>query len=78
MSLNFLGFLKNYPACRPAACKKLLQSQLGSSVVAKHQKIEGGRYGDFFQKKSHNAEILKGGTLWIIFNIHSLAKHQQI
>ena len=27
--LNFLGFIKNYPACRPAACKKFLQSQLG-------------------------------------------------
>ena len=32
MSLNFLGFIKNYPACRPAACKKLLQSQLGRTT----------------------------------------------
>ena len=28
--LNFLGFINNYPACRPAACKKFLQSQLWS------------------------------------------------
>ena len=27
--LNFLGFITNYPACRPAACKKFQQSQLG-------------------------------------------------
>ena len=27
--LNFLGFIKNYAACRPAACKKFQQSQLG-------------------------------------------------
>ena len=27
--LSFLGFIKNYPACRPAACKKFQQSQLG-------------------------------------------------
>ena len=27
--LNFLGFIKNYPVCRTAACKKLQQSQLG-------------------------------------------------
>ena len=30
--LNFLGFIKNYPACRPAACKKFQQSQLRSEV----------------------------------------------
>ena len=29
--LNFLGFKKNYPACRPAACKKFKQSQRGRS-----------------------------------------------
>ena len=27
--LNFLVFLKNYPACRPATCKKFKQTQLG-------------------------------------------------
>ena len=27
--LNFLGCIKNYPACRPAACKKFQQSRLG-------------------------------------------------
>ena len=27
--LNFLDFIKNYTACRPAACKKFQQSQLG-------------------------------------------------
>ena len=34
--------------------------------VAKHQKIEGGHFREFFlEKKSHNAEKkLKGGTLW--------------
>ena len=26
--LNFLGFIKKYPGCRPAACKKFQQSQL--------------------------------------------------
>ena len=31
--LNFLGFIKNYPACRPAACKKFKQSQLGISTA---------------------------------------------
>ena len=31
--------------------------------VAKHQKIEGGPFGDFFRKKSHNAEKNKGRTL---------------
>ena len=30
--LNFLGFINNYPACRPAACKKFLQSQLGYEI----------------------------------------------
>ena len=39
MSLNFLGFIKNYPACRPAACKKLLQSQLGKSLIKSVKKI---------------------------------------
>ena len=28
--LNFLVFIKIYPACRPAACKKFQQSQLGT------------------------------------------------
>ena len=27
--------------------------------------------------KSHNAEKLKGGTLWDFCNIHSVAKHQK-
>ena len=27
-SLNFLGSIKNFSACRPAACKKFKQSQL--------------------------------------------------
>ena len=31
--LKFLGFIKNYPACRPAACKKFKQSQLGPLIV---------------------------------------------
>ena len=31
LPLNFLGFIINYPACRPAACKKFLLSQLGLS-----------------------------------------------
>ena len=30
--------------------------------VAKHQKMEGGKF--LFSEKSHNAEKLKGGTLW--------------
>ena len=44
--LNCLGFIKNFPACRPAACKKFKQSQLGicpsiqsiqKSITAKHR-----------------------------------------
>ena len=31
--LNFLGFITNYPACRPAACKKFQQSQLGLFII---------------------------------------------
>ena len=32
-----------------------------------------------FEKKSHNAAKLKGGTLWLgFFIIHSVAKHQKI
>ena len=30
--LKFLGFIQNYAACRPAACKKFQQSQLGKSL----------------------------------------------
>ena len=33
--LNFLRFIKNYPACRPAACKKFQQSQLGQKLNRK-------------------------------------------
>ena len=36
LPLNFLGFINNYPACRPATCKKFLQSQLGNETVS-HQ-----------------------------------------
>ena len=34
--------------------------------VAKHQKIEGGPFGEnfFSGKKSHNAEKTERGTLW--------------
>ena len=32
---EFLGFIKNYPACRPAACKKFLRFQLGQSLITK-------------------------------------------
>ena len=37
--LNFLGFIKHCPACRPAACKKFQQSQLGHESFRKFQKI---------------------------------------
>ena len=37
--LNFLGLIKNYPACRPAACKKFQQSQLGLPCVTFFRKI---------------------------------------
>ena len=33
LPLNILGFINNYPACRPAALKKFLQSQLGKSSI---------------------------------------------
>ena len=29
LPLNLPGFMNNYPACRPAVCKKFLQPQLG-------------------------------------------------
>ena len=55
--LNFLGFIKNYPACRPAACKKFKQSQLGylrlknCNWTSKCQSIgELGIYFEFFLK----------------------------
>ena len=32
--LNFLGFIKKYPACMPAACKKFKHSQLGCTEKA--------------------------------------------
>ena len=57
MSLNFLGFIKNYPACRPAAYKKLLQSQLGGPsgifqylFCRKTPKNEGGDFGEKLEK----------------------------
>ena len=41
-SLSFLGFIKNYPACSPAACKKFLEFQLGysQSNAVFHQKCK--------------------------------------
>ena len=32
-SLNFLNFIKDYPACRPAAYKKFQQSHLGRPAI---------------------------------------------
>ena len=31
--LNFLGFMENFPACRPGACKIFQQSQLGNRLT---------------------------------------------
>ena len=45
--LNFLGFIKNYPACRPAACKKFQQSQLWLAVYNMAEvlsSLNGGRF----------------------------------
>ena len=38
--LIFLGFIKNYPACSPAACKKFQQSQLGDTQPGKMDFIQ--------------------------------------
>ena len=32
-SLNFLGFLKSFPACIHATCKKFMQARLGSTCL---------------------------------------------
>ena len=38
-SQNFLGFIKNFPACTPAACKKFKQSRLGWKHVISFLKL---------------------------------------
>ena len=46
-----------------------------TSIVAKHQKVEGGI---FFQEKSHNAEKTERGDHLGIFNNLSVAKLKKI
>ena len=40
LPLNFLGFINNYPARRPAACKKFLQSQLGYGTTSGQKAVK--------------------------------------
>ena len=50
-----------------------------TSIVAKHQKNEGGSFGEKnVRKKSHNAEKIERGDPLGLFNIHFVAKHQKI
>ena len=46
-------------------------SDFSTSIVAKHQKIEGGHFGNFFRKRSHNAKKTERGDHLGFFNIHS-------
>ena len=50
-------------------CRKIERSDLlgffNIHSVAKHQKVEGGPFGENFSKKSHNAEKNKGGPFSI-------------
>ena len=53
------------PLAGPRRARRGTHSQFLTSIVAKHQKIEGGPFGEFFfGKKSHNAEETERGTLW--------------
>ena len=54
ITLNCLGFINNYPACRPAACKKFLQSQLG-----KHAWKQSDRGAEEVEKFSVLFEIVE-------------------
>ena len=51
--LSFLGIIKNYPACKPAAYKRFQQPQLGSRVTKvdlETGKIPQETHFDFLQK----------------------------
>ena len=77
MSSIFSSTRKTQKLKRMGALKGETLSDFLTSIVAKHQKIEGGPFGNFFPK-SHNTEKLKRGpfrTPLGFFNILSVAKH---
>ena len=48
------------------------------TIVLKHQKIEGGTFGEKKnRKKSHNAKKNERGDPLGLFNVHSVAKRQK-
>ena len=51
--LNFLGFITNYPVCRPAACKKFQQFQLGRKL----QNLNICRQCNLFEKKTTKCAV---------------------
>ena len=62
---------------RPPARLKGDPSTLSTSIVAIHQKIQGGPLVIFFRKVSMPKKTERGEPLGF-FNIHPVAKHQKL
>ena len=79
MSKYFLlHYLKNPKSCTELARRGTLSHFL-ASIVAKHQKTEGGPFGEFlFRKSLTMLEKTEKGDPLDFFNIHSVSKHQKI
>ena len=63
----------------PWLAKRGTISHCLTSIVAKHQKIEGGPFGEKkFRRKFPKCRKTERGYPLVFFNIHSVAKHQKI